>query len=92
MFSISSPTLRGTITDYQVEFPRYQRNKAWDPEDKFKLFISVFKSYPIGSIVVKELIKGDKFRWKTDIRSDKRYAESRNSLWLGQILLWIQRL
>ena len=75
MFSISSPTLRGTITDYQVEFPRYQRNKAWDPEDKFKLFISVFKSYPIGSIVVKELIKGDKL-WILDGR--QRYEAIRD--------------
>ena len=75
MFSISSPTLRSTITDYQVEFPRYQRNKAWNAEDKFKLFISVFKSYPIGSIVVKELIEGEKL-WILDGR--QRYEAIRD--------------
>lgn len=75
LFSISSPTLRSTITDYQVEFPRYQRNKAWGNEDKFKLFISVFKSYPIGSIVVKELVEGERL-WILDGR--QRYETIRD--------------
>ncbi len=67
VYSISTPTLSNLITSYRIEFPRYQRCRAWDSKDKFMLFISIFKSYPIGSIVVKELVQGDKW-WILDGR------------------------
>jgi len=70
MFDITSRTLKSALSDFPVDFPRYQRNKAWDGEDRFKLCISVFKRYPIGSIVVKNIgEEGDvNRRWILDGR------------------------
>ncbi len=88
MFSMDSPSLRSTIREYRVEFPRYQRNKAWDETDKFKLFISVFKSYPIGSIVVKELVDGEKL-WMLDGR--QRYETIRDMQNPETVYLWAKK-
>lgn len=88
MFSIESPSLKSTIGEYRVEFPRYQRNKAWDDIDKFKLFISVFKSYPIGSIVVKELVEGEKL-WMLDGR--QRYETIRDMQNPEAVYTWAKK-
>ena len=88
MFSIESPSLKTTISEYRVEFPRYQRNKAWGDKDKFKLFISVFKSYPIGSIVVKELVEGEKL-WMLDGR--QRYETIRDMQNPETVYTWAKK-
>lgn len=58
------PTDKGITTyldelknfDYQI--PTFQRNVVWDKENVKKLWDSIYKFYPLGSILV----------WKTDIK------------------------
>ena len=34
--------------------PRFQRKRAWGDKERFKLCISIFKKYPIGTVVIKK--------------------------------------
>lgn len=58
-FGISEGTTSYFITN-KISLPRFQRKETWNPNDNFKLCISVFKGYPIGVIIVNEMGKDGK--------------------------------
>lgn len=61
-FALVSFAITTLITDIRIqEFggldlrPKYQRNYIWKNEFKDKLIYSIIKSYPIGSIIIRQL-------------------------------------
>ncbi len=57
------------IVDSSIQLPRFQRKKSWDEKTRFKLCISLFKEYPMGTIVLKKETKDRKtVKWLLDGR------------------------
>ena len=55
MYSIKEKTVSTILKQYSeksLRLPRFQRKLTWKEIDNFKLCISVFNSYPIGSCIV----------------------------------------
>lgn len=72
MYSSTSPSVKSVVLDNQIRLPRFQRKKTWKDEDRFELCISLFKGYPLGTIVIKkDEINGKTTKWLLDGRQRK---------------------
>src|SRR5271154_2973026 len=52
MYNISPISLKTLTDDNSIKFPRFQRKQSWDEIKNFKLCLSVFKQFPIGTIIL----------------------------------------
>lgn len=71
MYVPSTPTVDSIINNTQIKLPRFQRKVTWDNKRRFELCVSLFKGYPLGTIVLKEDVVGkDKkvVKWLLDGR------------------------
>ncbi len=72
MYSSTSPSVKSVVMDNQIKLPRFQRKKTWKDKARFELCISLFKGYPLGTIVVKKDEKGGRTtKWLLDGRQRK---------------------
>ncbi len=49
-YSIDSLPLSSFVTKH-IDMPRFQRGSKWSPKQKIELAISIFKKYPLGSVI-----------------------------------------
>ena len=49
-YSIDSLPLSSFVTK-RIDMPRFQRGSKWSPKQKIELAISIFKKYPLGSVI-----------------------------------------
>jgi len=54
MYSPATPNVDSIIHNTNIKLPRFQRKKTWEDKRRFELCISLFKGYPLGTIVLKE--------------------------------------
>lgn len=52
MFDMREISIVDFIGDETIGLPRFQRKKTWSNKDNFKLCISLYKSFPIGVVVI----------------------------------------
>jgi hypothetical protein len=48
-----SPSSVGDFLSRDIRLPRFQRKSTWTQETRFQLALSLFKGYPLGTVVVK---------------------------------------
>ncbi len=60
MYTPEQRTAYEIIHDNSIILPRFQRKKSWGDSDRFKLCVSLFKEYPMGTIVLKKETRKDK--------------------------------
>jgi hypothetical protein len=53
LFALQPQSVGSFLDDQSITLPRFQRRSAWTPEQRFRLALSLFKGYPMGTIVVK---------------------------------------
>lgn len=53
-FVLSSNTLESFRTDRHIKLPRFQRKHTWDHKKNFKLCISLYKDFPLGTVVIRK--------------------------------------
>lgn len=63
-YSIEPKSTKDFIS-MQTNLPRFQRKQTWKPISNFKLCISIFKTYPIGVVIVN---KNEAGNWLLDGR------------------------
>ena len=69
MYTPEQRTAYEIIDDNSIMLPRFQRKKSWGDSDRFKLCVSLFKEYPMGTIVLKKEKKNKKIiKWLLDGR------------------------
>lgn len=69
MYTPEHENVSHIIKDDSIMLPRFQRKKSWDDDTRFKLCISLFKEYPVGTIVLKKETKNGKtVKWLLDGR------------------------
>lgn len=65
MYTPTPKTAYEIVTNTNLKLPRFQRKQAWKDADRFKLCISLFKGYPLGTIVER---RENKISWLLDGR------------------------
>lgn len=69
MYSLEQISVSTVIDDKSIKLPRFQRKESWTDEKRFQLCVSVFKGYPIGTVVFrKEDVYGKSVKWLLDGR------------------------
>ena len=69
VYNPTTPSVRSIVLDQQIRLPRFQRKKSWDDQHRFELCISLFKGYPLGTIVIKkEDVDNKTIKWLLDGR------------------------
>ena len=69
MYTPDQRTASEIIDDKSIILPRFQRKKSWGDTDRFKLCVSLFKEYPMGTVVLKKEKRGKKtVKWLLDGR------------------------
>jgi hypothetical protein len=59
LFDLRPESVGTFLDDDTITLPRFQRRSAWTPEQRFRLTLSLFKGYPMGTVVVKRERKGE---------------------------------
>lgn len=54
LFDLRPESVGSFLDDETIQLPRFQRRSAWKPEQRFRLALSLFKGYPLGTVVVKK--------------------------------------
>jgi hypothetical protein len=54
LFEVSSQSAWSFITDPTITLPHFQRKSTWNRSQRFGLALSVFRGFPIGTVVVKK--------------------------------------
>lgn len=69
MYSLEQIPVLSVINDKSIRLPRFQRKESWTDGKRFQLCISVFKGYPIGTVVFRREEPGGKMvKWLLDGR------------------------
>lgn len=69
MYNSTSPSVKTLVLDNQIRLPRFQRKKTWNNNKRFELCVSLFKEYPLGTIVLKKDENNGKItKWLLDGR------------------------
>jgi hypothetical protein len=59
MYALNPKSARDFIDDKSVTLPRFQRKQTWDQRKNFRLALSLFKGYPLGTIILHVLVEKD---------------------------------
>ena len=52
MYVLNPKSCRDFIDDTAIVFPRFQRKQTWDDAKNFRLALSLFKGYPLGTVIL----------------------------------------
>lgn len=69
MFEIRTEYADRIVNDKSIRLPRFQRKKSWDTKKRFELCMSLYKDYPLGTMVVKvDMVNKKPVKWLLDGR------------------------